>query len=105
MGLGALALTSAVSIGTLIYFYSGHVVVEKVPLTNRSRMLWADREFDEELGHPIEGWLMNQREKPRLSEDDVVAKMVRSIMKKLLEVDLAKGLEFKVYIFDDFGTC
>jgi hypothetical protein len=104
MGLGALVLTGIVSFGSLFYFYSGHVVIEKVPLTNRSRMLWVDKQYDEELGHPLEGWLMDQREKPRLREDDPVAKLVRDIMKKLLDVDLTKGLEFKVYIFDDFCT-
>jgi hypothetical protein len=103
MVIGALVLVGLTSGCSFIYHYSGKVTYEKVPLTNRSRMLWADKKFDEEIGHPVENLLLNMREKSRLSEDDPVTKLVREVLDRLLAVDVAKGLNFKLFVFDDFG--
>ena len=96
-------LFGVVSAGTLIYSYSGHVSYEETPITNRKRFLWTNTELDEELGHPMEDWLLNQREKPRLSEDDPITRVVRKTLDKLLVVDAAKGIKVKLYVFHDFG--
>jgi len=40
--------------------------------------------------------------KPRLEEDSVIVKLLRYIMAKLQECELAKDLEMKLIVVDDY---
>ena len=82
-------------------YYRSHF--EKVPITERERMLWYDHAYDEEIGYPVEGWLLGQKDKPMLDKDDPVTTFVREIFDRLLKADIAKGLDVKLFVFDDFG--
>jgi hypothetical protein len=87
--------------GSLYFYYRSFFA--KVPVTNRERMLWYDRNQEEELGWAAEHWLLvQQNARPQLEEDSMVVKLARDILEKLLEGELAKGLTLKFYVVDDF---
>lgn len=66
-------------------------------------MLWFDRNQEEEMGWAAEHWiLVQQNARPRLEEDSAVVKLTRDILGKLMETDLVKGLELKLYVVDDY---
>jgi hypothetical protein len=66
-------------------------------------MLWYDRNQEEEMGWQAEQWiLVQQNARPRLEEDSVVVKLARDILAKLMETELGKGLQLKIYVVDDF---
>lgn len=66
-------------------------------------MLWFDRNQEEEMGWAAEHWiLVQQNARPRLEEDSVVVKLAKDILGKLMETDLVKGLELKLYVVDDY---
>ena len=97
---GALITVLALS-GSLYLYYRSHF--EKVPITGRERMLWYDHAYDEEIGYPVEDWLLGQKDKPMLDNDDPVMTLVRGVFERLLKADTAKGLDVKLFVFDDFG--
>ncbi|KAE9376855.1 hypothetical protein N431DRAFT_462663 [Stipitochalara longipes BDJ] len=87
--------------GSLYVYYRSFFA--KVPITNRERMLWYDRNYEEELGWAAEHWLLvQQNARPRLEEDSVVLKLARDILAKLQESDLAKDLKLKLYVCEDY---
>ncbi|PMD48618.1 hypothetical protein L207DRAFT_505650 [Hyaloscypha variabilis F] len=87
--------------GSLYVYYRS--LFAKVPVTNRERMLWYDRNYDEELGWAAEHWLLvQQNARPRLEEDSEVVKLARDILAKLQETKLAKDLKLKLYVYEDY---
>ncbi|PMD17562.1 hypothetical protein NA56DRAFT_272186 [Hyaloscypha hepaticicola] len=96
------AVLTVVFISGSLYFYYRSFFT-KVPITNRERMLWFDRNQEEEMGWAAEHWiLVQQNARPRLEEDSAVVKLTRDILGKLMETDLVKGLELKLYVVDDY---
>jgi len=90
--------------GSLYVYYRS--LFAKVPVTNRERMLWYDRNYDEELGWAAEHWLLvQQNARPRLEEDSEVVKLARDILAKLQETKLAKDLKLKLYVYEDYFKC
>lgn len=104
MALGAFILVGAVSVGTAYSFYSGHAVWDKVPITNRGRLIWTSKGLDESLGFPTEKYILDQAGKLRYEENEVETILVKAIMKRLLEVDSAKGLEISIWVYEEFGN-
>jgi hypothetical protein len=87
--------------GSLYIYYRSFF--GKVPVTNRERMLWSDKNQEEELGWAAEHWLLvQQNARPRLEEDSVVVKLARDILAKLQESELAKDVKLKLYVCDDY---
>jgi hypothetical protein len=87
--------------GGLFLYYASHF--ERVPITNRKRMLWYNRDYDEEIGHGFESWILTQKDKPRLDNNDPVTKMVQGVLNQLCRAEVAKGLEFKLNVYDEWG--
>jgi len=95
-------LTVVVLSGSLYVYYRSFFA--RVPVTNRERMLWYDKNYEEELGWAAESWILSQQNaRPRLEEDSAVVNLAREILAKLLEgSELAKDLQLKLYVVDDY---
>ncbi|KAF4627680.1 hypothetical protein G7Y89_g10473 [Cudoniella acicularis] len=77
---------------------------DRVPITNRKRLLWYGGEDDEEIGLAIQQWILNQGEKKyQPPADDPITKGVQEVLEKFLQVELVKHLQFNLYAYDDFG--
>lgn len=94
-------LVCAICIPLSLYaYYQSHF--EEVPITNRRRMLWYNQDYDEEIGFPVEEWLLTQKDKPMLGPNDPITQMVQSIVNRLLTVEAAQNCAVKAYVYDSF---
>ena len=86
--------------GAYLYYLS---LFERVPITNRRRIIPRSMDDDEEVGYSQQRWMLSQREKQVLSQDSDITKLVREVLDQLLEVEVMKGIELKLLVFSDFG--
>ncbi|KAG4440006.1 hypothetical protein IFR05_004520 [Cadophora sp. M221] len=87
----------------LYFYYRSHYDV--VPITQRRRILWhSSQDADEEASYGAQAWLLSQRNQPLLGPDDAAHVVVKSVMDRLLQIEPAKGITLKFYLYNDFQT-
>lgn len=72
-------------------------------LVSRKRQFLWQTEFQGLAVHNTQYRLSLHGKRPKLGQDDVIAKPIHTILNQLSKTDAASGLKLELSVFDDFG--